>query len=81
MDHSIGELTFYTVEGSLEDLDPFVIDINRKITALDDEISKTVQSQSVVGRQASKVSFRFCLSQLFDTCVCHIRTWTRQKTI
>jgi hypothetical protein len=39
----------------LEELDPFVADISARITSVDDEISRTVQSQSVIGRQATKV--------------------------
>ena len=44
----------FPTEASLEDLDTFVVGINSQISALDEEISKAVQEQSVQGQQASK---------------------------
>eukprot|EP01031_Cornospumella_fuschlensis_P028008 gene28008-33821_t len=50
--HYINQL--FPTESSLDDLDSFVNKIGSQIAALDDEISQAVQSQSVVGRQATK---------------------------
>jgi chromosome segregation ATPase len=43
----------YPTEASLEDLDSFVLSIGKQINALDGDISKAVQSQSIAGQQAS----------------------------
>jgi hypothetical protein len=45
----------FPTEQSLDDLDTFVFGVNSQITALDEEISHAVQSQSIAGQQASKV--------------------------
>ncbi len=39
----------------MEDLDTFIIGINSQIFVLDEEISKAVQAQNILGEQASKV--------------------------
>ena len=44
------------LEESLEDLDTFLIGINSQIYVLDEEISKAVQAQNILGEQASKVN-------------------------
>eukprot|EP01038_Epipyxis_sp_PR26KG_P011126 gene11126-14933_t len=44
----------FPTEASLDDLDTFIVGIGSQISALDEEISKAVQTQSVVGNQASK---------------------------
>eukprot|EP01032_Pedospumella_encystans_P018155 gene18155-20675_t len=44
----------FPTESSLDDLDSFIVDIGSQISKLDDEISKAVQTQSVIGKQASK---------------------------
>eukprot|EP00981_Chlorochromonas_danica_P000478 scaffold98_cov248-Ochromonas_danica.AAC.19 len=44
----------FPTESSLEDLDHFVSTIDQQIAVLDEEISRAVQHQSIIGRQASK---------------------------
>lgn len=49
----------FPTESSLDELDPFVVGIGSKISALDDEISRAVQAQSRAGEQATKVNSTF----------------------
>lgn len=55
-------------EESLDDLDRFVVGISAKIGAVDDEISRAVQSQSRAGEQASRDirDAQVSISELFD---------------
>lgn len=66
----------FATEEDLDKLDTFVVGIGSQISALDEEISKAVQSQSTAGEQASKVTpalphslspYYHCLS--FTNCV------------
>lgn len=43
----------FPTEASLDDLDTYVVNIEKQINTLDDDISKAVQSQSIAGQQAS----------------------------
>ncbi len=45
----------FPTEGSLEHLDTYILGLNSKIGALEEEISKSVQAQSSSGQQATKV--------------------------
>jgi hypothetical protein len=45
----------FPTEESLENLDTYMVGLDSKITALDEEISKSVQAQSMTGQQASEV--------------------------
>jgi hypothetical protein len=58
----------FCTESSLENLDEFIIGIGNQISLLDEEISKTVQHQSVVGKQASKdiKDAKQSMGELFD---------------
>jgi hypothetical protein len=55
-------------EQSLDELDRFVVGISAKIGAVDDEISKAVQSQSRAGEQASRdiIDAQVSITELFD---------------
>eukprot|EP00601_Ochromonadales_sp_CCMP2298_P022264 CAMPEP_0173299502 /NCGR_PEP_ID=MMETSP1143-20121109/16711_1 /TAXON_ID=483371 /ORGANISM="non described non described, Strain CCMP2298" /LENGTH=196 /DNA_ID=CAMNT_0014239791 /DNA_START=108 /DNA_END=694 /DNA_ORIENTATION=+ len=44
----------FPTEGSLDTLDTFIVSIGAQISTLDEEISKAVQTQSVIGKEASK---------------------------
>jgi hypothetical protein len=55
-------------EQSLDDLDTFVFGVSSQITALDEEISHAVQSQSIAGQQASKeiAEAQQSINELYD---------------
>lgn len=55
-------------EESLDDLDQFVVGISAKIGAVDDEISRAVQSQSRAGEQASRdiIDAQMSIAELFE---------------
>jgi len=58
----------FSTEASLEDLDTFTLNISSQISALDDEISQTVQSQSSAGIQAKRDIYdaKRSITDLFD---------------
>ena len=47
------------VEESLENLDTFLIGISSQIATVDEELSRAVQSQTISGEQATRVSLLF----------------------
>ena len=49
----------FPTENSLDDLDTYMVGLNSKIGALEEEISKSVQNQSTAGEQVTNVSFLF----------------------
>ena len=49
----------FPTENSLDHLDTYMLGLNSKITALEEEISKSVQAQSSAGQQATKVILHF----------------------
>lgn len=57
----------FPTEASLDDLDTYMVGLNSKIGALEEEISKSVQTQSLVGQQTNQVILIFT-SLLFSFC-------------
>lgn len=55
-------------EESLDDLDRFAVGVSAKIGAVDEEISRAVQSQSRAGQQASRdiTDAQISIAELFD---------------
>lgn len=45
----------FPTESSLDNLDTYMVGLNSKIGALEEEISKSVHAQSAAGQQATKV--------------------------
>jgi hypothetical protein len=46
---------YFPTEESLDTLDTYMVGLNSKIGALEEEISKSVQTQSLVGQQTNQV--------------------------
>ena len=54
----------FPTEESLDTLDTYMVGLNSKIGALEEEISKSVQTQSLVGQQTNQV---FLISVTFSS--------------
>lgn len=58
----------FPTENSLEDLDTFSLGLSSQMAALDEELSRAVQSQTASGEQASKeiAEAQVCIDELFN---------------